>query len=141
MTMSDRRYSDLVRFETFMERYEYLKLGGGVGLETFGYDRYLNQLLYRSEEWKKFRREIIIRDNGCDLGCEGFSILGNRLTVHHINPITKEDILNHSPIIFDPDNVITCTHSTHMAIHYGTLEISDIQPIIRTPNDTCPWKK
>lgn len=137
----NRSYTELIKLRTFKERYDYLRLGGGIGKETFGYERYLNQLLYKSDEWKKFRREIILRDNGCDLGVEGFEIGGNRITVHHINPVTKAQIINRDPIVFDPENVITCTHSTHMAIHYGTLDILEIQPVSRRPNDTCPWRK
>lgn len=136
----NKTYSELIRLPTFLERYRYLKLGGRIGEDTFGYDRYLNQTLYRSAEWKRFRREIIVRDEGCDLGCEGYEIYGNIL-VHHINPITLEDVLNRDPKIFDPENVICVSHNTHNAIHYGDESLLITEPIVRRPNDTCPWKK
>lgn len=136
-----RTYSELITLPTFEERFEYLKLGGRVGYETFGYDRYLNQILYNSYEWKyDTRRKIILRDNGCDLACEGFEIFG-KILVHHINPITVEDVLNRNPIVFDPENLISTTHNTHNAIHYGDVDLLTIGPIERTKNDTCPWKR
>ena len=124
---------------TFIERYRYLKLGGSVGKETFGYDRYLNQALYRSPEWKRFRRDIIIRDNGCDLGCEGYDIVG-KILIHHIEPITIEDIIKRNPKIFDTENVISTQLMTHNAIHYGDERLLITEPVVRKPNDTCPWK-
>ena len=138
--MMCRCYSELFLLPTFKERYDYLRLGGTVGKETFGYDRYLNQILYTSVEWRNFRRQIIIRDNGCDLGCDGFELF-SRILVHHINPITAEDVLNRSPIVFDPENVITTSHNTHQAIHYSDEGILIPDPIERKPNDTCPWKR
>lgn len=135
-----KTYTELITIPTFEERFQYLKLDGVVGQSTFGYDRYLNQVLYHSEEWKRFRRDIIVRDNGCDLACEGFDIQ-IRALIHHINPITVEDVLNRHPKVFDPDNVITTTYNTHRAIHYGDESLLIIAPIIRTPNDTCPWKR
>lgn len=135
-----KSYSELITLPTFEERYHYLRLGGSVGKETFGYDRYLNQILYHSDEWKRFRRDIIIRDNGCDLACDGFDIV-SRALVHHINPITIEDVVNRHPMIFDPDNVITTTHNTHQAIHYGDEGLLIRAPTERSKNDTCPWKK
>lgn len=135
-----RTYSELITLPTFIERYRYLRLGGIVGKETFGYDRYLNQILYTLGEWKSFRRKIIIRDNGCDLGCPGFEIF-ERAIVHHINPITVEDILNRNPMIFDPENVITTIHNTHQAIHYSDEGLLIRAPTERSKNDTCPWKK
>lgn len=136
-----KTYSELITLPTFEERFEYLKLDGRVGYETFGYDRYLNQILYNSYDWKnRCRRDIIIRDNGCDLGCEGFEIFG-KILVHHINPITVEDVLNRNPIVFDPENLISTTHNTHNAIHYGDIDLLTIRPIERTKNDTCPWKR
>lgn len=136
-----RTYSELLTLPTFEERFEYLKLGGRVGYETFGYDRYLNQILYNSYEWKyNTRRKIILRDNGCDLACEGFEIFG-KILVHHINPITVDDVLNRRPIVFDPENLISTTHNTHNAIHYGDVDLLTIGPIERTKNDTCPWKR
>ena len=139
MTMY-RCYSELILLPTFKERYDYLRLGGTVGKETFGYDRYLNQILYTSVEWRNFKRKIIIRDNGCDLGCDGFELF-SRILVHHINPITAEDILNRSPIVFDPENVITTSHNTHQAIHYGDETLLPLLPVERSRYDTCPWKK
>lgn len=135
-----KTYTELITIPTFEERFQYLKLDGVVGQSTFGYDRYLNQILYHSDEWKRFRRDIIVRDNGCDLACEGFDIQIRPL-IHHINPITVEDVLNRHPKVFDPDNVITTTYTTHRAIHYGDASQLIIAPIIRTPNDTCPWKR
>ena len=129
----------MITLKTYEERFDYLKIGGRVGLETFGYDRYLNQILYNTKQWKKFRREIIIRDNACDLACEGYEI-NYRILVHHINPITVEDIINRNPMIFDPENAITTTHRTHNAIHYGDKNLLVLQPMERTPNDTCPWR-
>lgn len=124
---------------TFEERYEYLRLDGVVGKATFGYDRYLNQILYTSKEWRRFRDDIIIRDNGCDLGMPGFEI-PVRAIVHHINPITVEDVVNRHPKVFDPENVITVSHNTHEAIHYGNETLLIIAPNERKANDTCPWK-
>lgn len=135
-----KTYTELITIPTFEERFRYLKLDGVVGQSTFGYDRYLNQVLYHSDEWKRFRRDIIVRDNGCDLACDGFDIQ-IRALIHHINPITVEDVLNRHPKVFDPDNVITTTYNTHRAIHYGDESLLIIAPIIRTPNDTCPWKR
>ena len=140
MITSDRSYSELITIKDYLERFEYLKLNGRVGEETFGYERYLNQTLYRSEEWKRFRRDIILRDNGCDLACEGFEIYG-KIMIHHINPITVDDVVRRSKKVFDPDNVICCSMNTHNAIHYGDSGLLLTGPIIRTPNDTCPWRK
>lgn len=139
MKMYSRCYSELITFDTFEDRLKYLRLDGLVGIETFGYDRYLNQMLYKSADWKKIRYEIIVRDNGCDLGIDGYEIFISPL-IHHINPITAEDIKNYNPIIFDPENLITTILSTHNAIHYGCkLPNNNIQN--RVPNDTCPWKQ
>lgn len=137
--MSTRTYSELIALPTFLERYRYLKLGGIVGAETFGYERYLNQILYQSGEWKRFRNKIIIRDEGRDLACEGYDICGSVL-VHHIDPITVEDVLQRHPKVFDPENVISTCLSTHNAIHYGDESLLNLGPIERTANDTCPWK-
>ena len=137
--MYSRCYSELTSLKTFEERFEYLRLDGVVGIETFGYDRYLNQLLYRSSEWKKIRNEIIVRDNGCDLGMDGHEIFISPL-IHHINPITIDDIKNRNPIIFDSENLITTTLPTHNAIHYG-YEPPNNNIQNRVPNDTCPWKQ
>lgn len=138
--MSIKTYSELVTLPTFKERYEYLKLDGSVGDSTFGFDRYLNQYFYKTKEWQLCRAKIIIRDNGCDLGCEGFDIIGKRVIIHHINPITIDDLIRRNPIVFDPENLITTTHNTHNAIHYGDESLLITQPIERTKNDTCPWK-
>ena len=135
-----RTYSELITIPTFEERFEYLKLNGSVGLDTFGHDRYLNQILYNSPEWRRFRPEIIVRDNGCDLACEGYEIFG-KILIHHINPITAQDILNRNPKVFDPENVITTVHNTHNAIHYGDENLLITAPIERSRNDTCPWRK
>ena len=140
MKNSIRTYSELITIPTFEERFEYLKLNGTVGLETFGHDRYLNQILYNSPEWRRFRPEIIVRDNGCDLACEGYEIFG-KILIHHINPITAKDILNRNPKVFDPENVITTVHNTHNAIHYGDKNLLITEPIERSRNDTCPWRK
>lgn len=137
--MSIKTYSELISIPTFIERYRYLRIGGSVGKETFGYDRYLNQMLYRSDEWRYFRNGIIIRDNGDDLACPGFEICGNVL-IHHINPITVNDVLNRDPKIFDEENVISTSLNTHNAIHYGDESLLIVAPIERTKNDTCPWK-
>jgi hypothetical protein len=139
MKAYSRSYSELILLKTFEERFEYLRLDGVVGIETFGYDRYLNQLLYRSSEWKKIRNEIIVRDNGCDLGIDGHEIFVSPL-IHHINPITIDDVKNRNPIIFDSENLITTILSTHNAIHYG-YEVPNNKIPNRIPNDTCPWKQ
>lgn len=135
-----KSYSEMIALPTFLERYNYLRIGGHVGIETFGFDRHLNQALYRSNEWRDFKRDMILRDNGCDLGCEGHEIYARAL-LHHINPISPEDIIRRSAKIFDPENVITTILNTHNAIHYGDESLLVIAPIERTRNDTCPWKR
>lgn len=139
MRMNTKTYSELITIPTFEERFEYLRLKGSVGKDTFGYDRYLNQILYNSPEWKKLRNQIIIRDCGRDLACEGYEIYG-RILIHHLNPITVDDVLDRSRKVFDPDNLICVTHNTHNAIHYGDASMLLTGPIIRTKNDTCPWR-
>ena len=134
-----RTYSELVLLPTFKERYEYLRLNGSVGLDTFGFDRYLNQGFYRSKEWKSIRDQVIIRDNGCDLGVDGYEIYG-RIVIHHMNPILQTDILDRTQILLDPDYLICTTHATHNAIHYGDEGLLPREPVERTRNDTCPWK-
>lgn len=136
-----KSYTELSRLQTFEERFEYLRLYGRVGKDTFGFDRIFNQMFYRSNEWKQVRNYVITRDNGCDLGVEGYEIYGQRIIIHHINPITLEDIENHSDILLDPENLITTIHSTHNAIHYGDENLIVREPIERTRNDTCPWKR
>ena len=137
--MSIKTYSELITIPTFEERFEYLQLKGSVGKDTFGYDRYLNQVLYRSSEWKRLRNQIIIRDCGCDLACDGYDIYG-KVLIHHLNPITVEDVLARSRKVFDPDNLVCVSHNTHNAIHYGDVDLLVTGPIIRTKNDTCPWR-
>lgn len=136
-----RTYSELIKLPTFEERFLYLELGGKVGEDTFGFDRYLNQILYRSEEWKRIRREVIIRDNGCDLAIPDREIFG-KIIVHHMNPISIEDIEEHNPDIFNPEYLITTIKATHDAIHYGDDSyIDNTEWHERTPNDTCPWRE
>ena len=137
--MSIKTYSELITIPTFEERFEYLQLKGSVGKDTFGYDRYLNQVLYRSPEWKRLRNQIIIRDSGCDLACDGYDIY-DKVLIHHLNPITVEDVLARSRKVFDPDNLVCVSHNTHNAIHYGDVDLLITGPIIRTKNDTCPWR-
>lgn len=138
--MSAKTYSELIKFPTFAERFEYLKLHGELGDLTYGKDRYLNQVLYNSEEWRRCRRLIVIRDKGQDLGCEGFTIQG-RILIHHIEPITVDDILNRSQRVFDPENLICVSHDTHNALHFGKKNYLGGELIERTKNDTCPWKR
>lgn len=138
--MMSKSYSELMALPTYLERYLYLRIGGKVGQATFGYDRYLNQILYTSDEWRSFRNDIIIRDKGCDLACAGYE-LHSRIIVHHINPITVEDVLNRDPKVFDPENVICVSHNTHQAIHYGDETMLPQLPVERTRNDTCPWRR
>ena len=137
--MSIKTYSELITLPTFKERYLYLRLEGKVGEDTFGFDRYLNQIFYKSEEWLSIRDYVISRDLGCDLAMEGYEIHG-RILVHHMNPIYKDDILRRSDILLDPEYLISTTKRTHDAIHYGDENLLLIEPIIRTKNDTCPWK-
>lgn len=134
-----RTYSELITIHTFLERYNYLDLVGKVGDATFGSKRYLNQLLYQTDRWTSLRNKIIIRDDGCDLGIPGREIF-SRATIHHINPITIEDILSNNPKVFDPENLITTSDITHKAIHYGNENLLIKEPTIRREYDTCPWK-
>lgn len=134
-----RTYSELVTLPTFEERFEYLRLDGQVGQDTFGFDRYLNQIFYKSKEWLKIRDYVIIRDNGCDLGIPDREIAG-RILVHHMNPISKEDVLNRSDFLLNPEYLICTIKNTHDAIHYGDGSLLISAPIERTKNDTCPWK-
>lgn len=139
MSQKIRTYSELLSFSTFEERFEYLKLDGRVGQDTFGFDRYLNQIFYRSREWKAVRDQIIMRDNGCDLGIPGYEVYG-RVLIHHMNPISIEDIERNTSILMDPEYLILTSHNTHNAIHYGNSGNLLLPPIERSPNDTCPWK-
>lgn len=136
-----RSYSELKLIQSFKERYEYLRIGGHVGIETFGFDRYLNQALYTSPRWRKVRRDVIIRDDGCDLGIDGFYIF-DKILVHHMNPITVKDIEDDNEDIFDPEFLICVSGQTHNAIHYGDeKKLPNFQFVERTKYDTCPWKK
>ena len=136
-----RSYTELIRIPTFEERFEYLRLSALVGEKTFGFERYLNQVFYRSPEWKRVRREVIRRDDGCDLGIADRDIRG-KIEIHHINPITIEDVENGSDILLGMDNLICTSPNTHKAFHYGDASLlAKIEPVIRRPNDTCPWKR
>lgn len=138
--MSIRTYSELISLHTFEERYRYLRIGGTVGEETFGFDRYLNQAFYKSKEWQTIRNQVIIRDDGCDLGIEGQTIY-DRVLIHHMNPITVEDILERSEFLLNPEYLICTRKNTHDAIHYGDESLLNLDPIERAPNDTCPWRR
>ena len=135
-----KTYSQLITLPTFIERYKYLTLEGVVGDETFGFDRYLNQIFYKSIEWKSVRDHVIVRDNGCDLGIED-RIIGERILVHHMNPIRVEDIKSRSEFLLDPEYLICVSKNTHNAIHYGDSELLITEPIERSKNDTCPWRQ
>lgn len=138
-----KSYDELMKLNTFEERLNYLSLDGSVGTETFGFDRYLNQALYKSKEWRDVRRKVIIRDNGHDLGVnDEWSEELTRPIIHHINPITEKDIIERSPKVFDMNNLILCSHNTHNRIHYGDTEGDTRKKITdRKPNDTSPWRK
>lgn len=140
MKMMIRTYSELIKLKTFKDRFEYLKLDGIVGEETFGFDRYMNQIFYKSREWTSVRRAVIIRDNGCDLGVEGYEIHG-KILIHHMNPINLSDIVHKTDELLNPDYLITTVLSTHNAIHYGDASLLPALPIERRANDTCPWKR
>jgi len=137
--MNLRRYSELKRLKTFEERYEYLRIGGLIGESTFGFERYLNQQLYTSQRWRLLRNEIIIRDNGCDLGIEGRDI-HDKIIIHHMNPLTREQMRTPDDSMFDPEYLICVSYNTHNAIHYGDASLLRGDYIPRRPNDTCPWK-
>lgn len=138
--MNIKTYSELSKLTTFEERYRYLRLGGRVGEETFGFDRWINQMFYKDPEWLKIRDEVIIRDNGCDLGIEGREIY-SRIIVHHMNPITKADILDRSEFLLNPEYLICTVKNTHDAIHYGDENLLITLPMERNVNDTCPWRR
>lgn len=141
MNMWIKSYSELSQLETFEERFEYLRLDGIVGKDTFGFDRIFNQKFYRSEEWKQVRDFVIVRDNGCDLGIEGHETYGNRIIIHHMNPISIDDIRHSTRNLLDPEYLITTIHRTHNAIHYGDEDQLIKAPIERVRNDTCPWRR
>ena len=134
-----RCYTDLIQLKSFLDRYNYLKLKGQVGVDTFGLDRYLNQTLYRSSKWRRARDKVLIRDNGCDLGLDDYSIF-DKVIVHHMNPLTLEDIEDDVDEIYDPEFLICCSFTTHNAIHYGDERLLPKLPVDRKPGDTCPWK-
>ena len=142
MYPSIRTYTELIQIPTFVERYRYLKLGGKVGEETYGWERYLNQKFYQSHEWREFRRQIILRDQGCDLGMEGYEFApGEKIFIHHMNPIATKDIVNQTEFLMNPEYVISVRKKTHDAIHYGDESlIMEYELVVRRPNDTCPWK-
>ena len=135
-----RTYSELSTLTSFKDRFRYLKLDGAVGKATFGFDRYLNQLFYRSQRWRKIRDEVIVRDCGCDLGIEGYEIYKYAM-IHHMNPITAKDIQDESEYLLNPEYLITTTQQTHNAIHYGDEDLLLTMPVERTQNDTCPWRR
>lgn len=134
-----KTYSELIKIDSFEDRVRYLQTNSSIGNETFGFDRYANQALYRSKEWKRLRDKIIARDLGCDLGKEGYEI-NEKVIIHHINPVTMEQLINRDPIIFDPENLITTTHRTHNQIHYSNNEVMSRVPVERKRGDTTPWK-
>lgn len=140
MTTTIRTYSELIKLPTFKERFRYLKLNGRVGEDTFGFDRYLNQQFYKSKEWLKVRDEVILRDGACDLGIEDRPI-NSRIIIHHMNPITKYDILNQTEFLLNPEYMICTIKRTHDAIHYGDESILFDGPVVRSKNDTCPWRR
>lgn len=135
-----RTYKEFSRLTTFEDRFNYLRLDGQVGKDTFGFDRIFNQRFYRSREWKACRDFVILRDNGCDLGVEGHEIYGQRIIIHHMNPISLDDIANSTDFLLNPEYLITTIHNTHNAIHYGDESLLITATIERSRNDTCPWK-
>lgn len=135
-----RSYTELKSINNFMDRFKYLKLDGNIGIDTFGHDRWINQNLYNSPEWKRVRRDVIVRDLGCDLGVVGMDIPdGLSIIVHHMNPITKNDILDNIEYVLDPEYLISTSSRTHEAIHYGRVDILDHDPVVRMKNDTKLW--
>lgn len=140
MSTNIKCYSELIALSTYEERFQYLQLNGRVGSGTFGFDRYLNQKFYKTPEWRRLRNQIILRDNGCDLGVEGYEIFGI-IMIHHMNPITKADIVSMTEYLTNPEYLICVTPNTHNAIHYGDESLLCTGPIERKPNDTCPWKR
>lgn len=137
-----KSYSELIKLQTFEERFEYCKTDSKIGVETFGYDRYLNQYLYSTKEWKIFRNHMVLRDKGNDLGIDdGNHEINGIIVLHHINPITVEDVIYRRKCVFDPENVITVWDITHKALHFGSIDTLPKGEIERTMNDTCPWRK
>lgn len=136
-----RTYKELSELKTFEERFNYLRLNGQVGKDTFGFDRFFNQKFYTSREWRALRDFVILRDNGCDLGIAGREIYGQRIIIHHLNPISLDDIANKTDFLMNPEYLITTIHNTHNAIHYGDESLLQTTPVERSINDTCPWRK
>lgn len=134
-----RTYSEMIKLPTFETRFEYLNLKGNVGEETFGFDRWLNQNFYKSQEWRSIRDFVIIRDGGCDMAMEGYEIFG-KIYVHHMNPITQSDLIHSTDFLMNPEYLVCVSHSTHNAIHYGDISLLITEPVERKPGDTCPWK-
>ena len=143
MSRNIKCYSELITLPTLIERYEYLRIGGNVGEDTFGYDRWINQAFYNSEEWRRVRREVVLRDTigreCCDLGIEKFPIRG-RILVHHMVPLLVGDIAESSEFLLNPEYLICCSDNTHRAIHYGYAKLLPQDYTPRSPFDTCPWK-
>ena len=135
-----RTYSELMKLNTFEDRFRYLKLEANVGEATYGFDRYLNQQFYRSSEWKSIRNQVIMRDNACDLGILDRE-LDKRIIIHHMNPITKDDLIHQTDFLLNPEYLICTCHKTHLAIHYGTEDLLDTVIVERSKNDTCPWRR
>lgn len=136
-----KTYTKMIELPSFDDRFKYLKIGGSIGIQTFGKNRYLNQILYNSSEWRSFRHKVIIRDNGCDLGDPDRPIIGTKILIHHIEPLTIEDVVNRDSKIFDLDNVVCVSFDTHQAIHYGDDKYLNRNKVVeRKPNDTCPWR-
>ena len=135
-----KNYTELIKLKNFIDRFEYLKLDGTVGQDTFGFERYLNQGFYHSAEWRAIRDQVIARDLGCDLGIDGYEIHG-RIYIHHMNPITVDDIQKITVYLLEPEYLICTTHETHNALHFGDASLLVTEPVVRTPFDTCPWKK
>lgn len=134
-----RTYTELLSFESFDDRFNYLKLSGSVGTDTFGYDRYLNQIFYKSYEWQRLRNQIILRDNGCDLAHPDYLIIGS-IYIHHLNPISKKDLLERSDLLLNPEYMVCVSYDTHQAIHYGDENLLQPDLVIRRPDDTCLWR-
>lgn len=142
MSMNDgyKSYEELLQLKTYDERLEYLQMFGSIGEDTFGFDRYLNQKFYRSSEWKRLRKQIFLRDNGCDLALEGYDILDpGSVIIHHINPLSVDDLNKHTDLLLNPNNLITVSRWTHNLIHFGNSEKIPVA-LTRSPRDTCPWK-
>ena len=134
-----KTYTELIKFNTFEDRFNYLNLNGTIGEETFGFDRWLNQNFYKSQEWRSIRDFVIIRDGGCDMAMEGYEIFG-KIYVHHMNPITQSDLIHSTDFLMNPEYLVCVSHSTHNAIHYGDISLLITEPAERKPGDTCPWK-